>query len=107
MQHNLIWVLLVVAHETFVPVVPDSICKDGAGAVECSGCDTSTDGWVALETMFRVLVPEMERAVATSSTKGSMLGMEGDIINCVNLCSITRWSIAMTFEGEIRAVHAG
>lgn len=104
MQHDLVRVVLCVGHVTLAPVVPYSICKDGAARVELRGSDATTHLWVSLKTMFGIFVPEVESAVATSSAEGSMLGMERDIVNREYLGRGALRGLAMTLEREVGAV---
>ena len=103
MEHDLVGVVLGVAHEAFGPVVSDRVGKDGTAIIEGGGRDTTTDRRVSLEAVLRVLVPEVKRAVTTGSAEGTVLGVKGYIIHSMDLGGVSRGRVAVAFEGEVGA----
>lgn len=100
-EHDLVRVVLIVSHVALAPVVADGVRKDGAPGVERRRRDAASDRWVSLEPMLGVLVPEVERAVATGSGESAMLRVEGYVVDGVNLCRVTLGRVAMTLEGKV------
>jgi hypothetical protein len=78
MQHNLIGILRVISSITLVPVIRNSVGKDGSIVVEVCAGDAAADFGVAFETVLGVLVPEVECAVAAGGAEGAVDGVEGD-----------------------------
>lgn len=76
MQHDLVRILGRVVGISLAPVVAHSVGKDRAAVVECSRGDRATDFGVALETVFGVLVPKVECAIASRSAEGAVHGVE-------------------------------
>jgi len=102
-QHNLIRILRVIVSITLAPVVADGVGKDCARVVEVGRGDGAADLGVALETVLGVLVPEVKGSVATGCAERAVLGMEGDCVDCVDVCDVALIGhiLAMTPEGEV------
>jgi len=81
MHHDFVWVLWRVGRISFTPVVADSISKDLTASVECGSRDGATSRRVSLESMLSNPIPEVERAVGTSSAECAMLRVEGDCVD--------------------------
>lgn len=103
MQHNLNGIVLVVVLIALTPVVADSISEDRARCVERSGGDASSNVGISLQSVLRVLIPEMKRAIRSCRTERAVLGMDRDGIDGMRLDNIVDSRIAMTFEGEVRS----
>lgn len=80
MQHDLVRQLLCIGRVALAPVVADGVCENVPCAVEGSAGDGAPDGRIALETVLRVLIPEVEGAVTASGAEGTVDGVEGDIV---------------------------
>lgn len=105
MKHDLVGVLWIIVGVTLAPVVADSVGENAARAVEV-GCGYGAAHLrVALETMLRVLVPEVESSVATGSTECSMLRVEGDCVHGVNVGNVALIGYVLTvaLEGKVGA----
>ena len=88
---------------TSTPVISNGVRKDGAVVVESRRGDAATDFWVALKTVFGVLVPKVERTVGARGAESSVLGMERNSVDSVHFgdVALRRVLLAMAFEGEI------
>lgn len=75
-QHHLVRITRAVRKIAFAPVVSDSVCEDGAGAIKRGSCNATADRGVTLQPVLGVFIPEVECAIASSSTKRPMLGVE-------------------------------
>jgi len=108
MQHNFVGILGVVSNMSFTPIIRNSICKDRAVSVECSSGDGSAYGRIPFQSVFSILVPEVEGSVGTSSRECSVGRMEGNRINTEDVCAVvgpgSAGSFSMTLEGK---VHSG
>jgi hypothetical protein len=100
-QQNLVRVCRAVALVSLAPIVTDGVGKDGARLVERRRRDAASDIRVALQTVLGVLVPEVERAVAARRAKCSMLGVERDVIDRVDTCSVALRGISVALEREV------
>lgn len=98
MQHNLDWIALGVVLVALAPVVSNSISEDATVLVESRGGNAASDVGIPLETVLGVLVPEVERAVRSGSAKGSVDGMEGDIVDSMYIDDVVHRRISMAFE---------
>lgn len=85
MQHQLDGLLLVVGLVALGPVVTDRIGKDVTVFVELGRRDGPADVGVALEAVLGVLVPEVKRAVRAGGREGAVLGVEGDVVDRVDV----------------------
>lgn len=103
MEHDLVRVRGRVALVALAPVITNGVGKDAAGLVERCRGDAAADVGVALETVLRVLVPEVESAVATGCTKGTVLGVEGDVVDRVDGGGVALGGVAVALEGEVGA----
>lgn len=105
-QHDLVGVLWVVRSIALAPVVGYCIGEDTASSVEGSRADCASNLGVTLQSVFGVLVPEMESAIAACSTEGTVLWVEGDSVDRVDVRHVALvWRVrTMAFEAEIRAV---
>ena len=102
-QHHLGRVGRRVALEALAPVVADGVGKDGSGLVERRRRDASSDVGVALEPVLGILVPEVEGTVATRRAEGSVLRVERDVIDRVDVGDASLGGIAMALERKIGA----
>lgn len=105
MQHDFIRQLLCIGRIAFAPIVTDSVSEDIPGTIERGAGDRASDGGIALETMFGVLVPEVKGAVTAGGAEGAVLRMEGDGVDGVNVgdVAVIGGCFAMAFEAEIGA----
>jgi hypothetical protein len=105
MQLDLDWILGVVAAVALAPVVADGVRKYVAGTREGRGCDAATDLGIAFETVFGVLVPEVEGAIASGSAEGAVDRVERDCIDRVHFCdfALRRVRLAVALEGKVEA----
>lgn len=105
MQHNLVRQLLVVVLVAFAPVVADGIREDISCSAESCGGDAAAHGWVSLETMLGVLIPEVEGAVGTGGRESGVNWMPGDGIDGVDISYVVGGSVAVALEREVGAVQ--
>ncbi len=70
---------------TFTPIITDGISKDITRAIETGGGDRPPDGRVAFQTMFRVFIPEVKRAVGTRGGESAVDRVEGDGVDGVDI----------------------
>lgn len=105
MKHHLVGQLLGVGRVTLTPIVADSVCKDISSAVESGARNCSPDGRIPLQTMFGILVPEVEGTVTTGGAKGTMNRMEGDRVEGIDVVDVALVGRGLTvaFEAEIGA----
>lgn len=105
MKHHLVGQLLGVGRVALTPVVAHSVGKDVSSAVESGAGNCSPNGRIALQTMFRVLVPEVESAVTTGGAEGTVNRMEGDSIERINVVDVALIGrgLTVTFEAEVGA----
>lgn len=103
-KHDLVGVVLLVAHETLAPVVANGVGEDVAAAVESRGRDAAAHGGIPFEAVLGVLVPEVEGTITAGGTESAMLGVERDIIYGVDLGGgALRW-IPVALEREVGAI---
>jgi hypothetical protein len=76
MHHDLRWVCGLVGLVSLGPVVADGVTENGSIHVESGGRNRPIDLRVALETVLRILVPEMERAIRTCCAERSVNRVE-------------------------------
>lgn len=100
-EHDLVGVVLAVGHVALAPVVADGVREDGAARVEGGRRDAAADVRVPLEPVLRVLVPEVERAVATGRAEGPVLRVERDVVDGVHLGRVALGRVAVALEGEV------
>ena len=77
MQHDLVWILLVVKSVACAPVVANGVGKDIPRPVEIRRRDRSADFGVPLEAVLGVFVPEVEGAVGAGGAEGAVHRVEG------------------------------
>lgn len=90
MQHDLVDRLWRVDRVALAPIVADSIRENRPVVVERGRRDGPARLWVPFETMFGVLVPEVECAVASSCAEGALYGVEVDRVDGEAVCCIAR-----------------
>lgn len=102
-QHDLVGSLLGIGGVTLAPVVADRVSEDISSAVESGGSDRASDSGVTLETVLRILIPEVESTVRTSSAEGAVNGVERDSVNGVDIADIAVCGRGFTvaLEGEV------
>lgn len=105
MQHDLVGVRGRVALVALAPVVADGVGKDAARLVERCRRDAAADVGVALEAVLRVLVPEVEGAVATGCAEGAVLRVERDVVDGVHAGGVALGRVAVALEGEVGAAE--
>ncbi len=105
MEHDLVRVLWVVGGVTLAPVVTDSVGEDVAVEGEGGGDDGAADGWVALETMLGVLVPEVEGSVGAGGAEGAVDWVERDGVDGVDVVDVGCRRITVALEGEVQAIE--
>lgn len=103
-QHDLVGSLLGIGRVTLAPVVADRVSEDISSAVESGGSDGASDGGVTLETVLRILIPEVESTVGTCSAEGAVNGVERDSVNGVDIADVAVCGrgFTVTLEGEVR-----
>ncbi len=102
-KHDFVGILRVVPLVSLGPVVGDGVGEDGTVLVELGGGDATADIRVALETVLRVLVPEVERAVRPGRGEGAVDGVEGYVVDGIDVGYGSLGRVAVALEGEIRA----
>lgn len=103
-EHDLDGVGLRVVLVALAPVVTNGIGEDASVLVECRRGDAAADLGVSLESVFGVLVPEVEGAVRSSGAEGTVDGVEGDVVYGVDIGSVILGGISVALEGEVGAV---
>lgn len=76
MQHNLIRQLRRITLETLTPIITNRVREDIPRPRESRRADGPSHFWEPLESVFSVLVPEMEGAIAASRAEGAVDGVE-------------------------------
>lgn len=100
-QHHLVGVVLAVRHVALAPVVAHSVRKDVTARIEGRGRDASSHGRVALKSVLSVLIPEVECAIATGRAECSVLRVEGDVVDRVDLRDVALRRVAVALEREV------
>ncbi len=100
MQHDFIRPLGGIARVPLTPIVTDGVGKYVPGAIESCGRDGASHFRVALEAVLRVLVPEVEGAVAACGAKSAVYGMEGDGVDGEDVGSISLIGRCLTVAFE-------
>lgn len=103
MQHHLGRVVGGVTLVPLGPVVADGVGKDVTRLVEGGRGDAAADLRVALEAVLGVLVPEVERAVATGRAEGAVDRVERDVVDRVDIGDVALGLVAVALEGEVQA----
>jgi len=103
MQHHLRGISRAIALVPLAPIVTDGVRKYRALLVELRGCDTTADSWVPFETVFSILIPEVESTVAASGAERPVLGMEGDVVDGVDVGYVALRLVSVTLEREVQA----
>jgi hypothetical protein len=103
MQLNLDRIPLRIASKPLTPIIAHGIRKDISIFAEARGDDAATDFRVPLETVFGILVPEVECAVGAGGAEGAVLRVEGDAVYRVDFCGFAGGCVllAVAFEGEV------
>jgi hypothetical protein len=103
MQLDLHGITLIIPRIPLTPIIADSIRKDIAILAEARRDDGAAYFRIAFETVFGVLVPEMECAVRAGGAEGAVLGVEGDCVYGEDFCDVAlrRVLLAVAFEGEV------
>ena len=103
MQHNLVRHLRRVALEALTPIIANRIRKDIPTPREVSRSDTAPDLRKPFQSVLSILVPEMERAITASGAECAVDGVEGYVIDTVDIANVAlAWrSDAVALEGEI------
>lgn len=105
MKHNLVRRLLGVEVVALAPIVTDGIGKNVSRAVEpCRGDGTSHFG-VSFQSVFGVLVPEMESSVAACCAKGAVDRVEANGVDGEDVAdvAVVGRCLTMAFETEVVA----
>lgn len=104
MQHDLVDSLLGIGGVTLAPVVADGVSEDISITVESARSDRASDSGITLETVLRILIPEVESTIGTCSAEGTMDRVERDSVNGVDIADIAvcRWGFTVALEGEVR-----
>lgn len=89
MQHHFADILWCIFLKSLTPVVANRICEHRTLPIKRGRGDGSSDCWVALQSVLGIAIPEMKRAVTTSSGKGTMDGVERDCIDTVDIGHIS------------------
>lgn len=105
MQHHFIRRLRSVMCIALAPIIGNSICKDIPGPREAGRADCAPNARVPLQSVFSVLVPEVEGSVTAGGAKGAVLRVEGDGVHGVDITDIIGCArargLAVAFEGEV------
>lgn len=103
MQHDLIRQLGRVALKALTPIITDRVCEDIPRPRESRRADRPSHFREPLESVFSIFVPEMERAIAASRAEGAVDGVEGYVVDAVDVTDVAlvRRGDAMAFEGEV------
>lgn len=101
MHHDLVWVVWSVGLEALAPVVADGVGEDVAVEAEARARDWGADGWVALEAVLGVLVPEVESSVRAGCAEGAVDWVEGDGVDCVDAGDVAGWWVAVALERKV------
>ena len=104
MHHELDGHLLVVRLRALGPVVADGVCEDVAVPVKVGRRDASAHVGVTLEPVLGVLVPEVECAVRAGRREGAVDGMEGNVVDGVNVGDVSLGRVAVALKREVGAV---
>lgn len=85
------------------PIITYSIGKDIPIAVERCGANRASNLRVPLEPVLRILVPEMERAVAAGGAEGAVHRVERDGVDAVDFGDVAVGGVGLpvAFEGEV------
>jgi len=88
---------------SLTPVVADRVGKNVAIPVEGCGSNASTDLRIALESVLRIFVPEVESPVRSGRGKCTMNWMKRYGVDRKDLIHVTvgRVRLAMAFEGKV------
>lgn len=105
MQHDLDRVVLCVVLVALAPVIANGVGEDAAVLVKGRGRDATTHVRVAFKTVLSVLVPEVECAVGAGRAEGAVDGVEGDVVDGVDVGDAVGGRVTVTLEGEVGAGH--
>lgn len=92
---------------SLAPVVAHGIGKDVSTVAECGRWNLSSNLRIPLESVFSVLVPEMESAVRACSAECAMYRVERNGVDREDLVLIAvAWvRLAVAFEGEVESAN--
>ncbi len=85
MEHDLVRIIRSIVGITFAPIITDGICENITGAIETGRSNRPPHGRVTFQTMFRVFIPEMKRAVGARCRESAVDGVEGDGVDGVDV----------------------
>jgi len=94
---------------TLAPIVADRVRENVSRSVKVRAADGAADLRIALETVLGVLVPEVEGAVGACGAEGTVLWVETDGIDGVDVAgvAVVGVSLAMALEAEVFRVVLG
>ena len=103
MQHNLIHARRRMLRISLTPIITRRVRKDLSRPTERRRTDRLPNLRKTLESVFRILVPEVKRAVRPARAECAVYGMEGDGIDGEYVGDVARvgWCDAVAFEAEI------
>lgn len=103
MQHDLIRQLRRIALKTLTPIITNRVREDVSRPREGRRADRPSHFREPLESVFSILVPKMEGAVAASRAERAVDGVERYVVDTVDITDIPLvWrGDTMAFEGEI------
>lgn len=86
---------------TLGPIVAHSVCEYLPVRIEATFRDRLLHGFGRFQLGASVFVPETECAVRSDCGQGAMHGMEGDVVDRINVLNVRIRVHAMTFECKI------
>ncbi len=103
MQHDFVRQLRRIALKALAPIITDRVREDIPSPRESGRADRPSHFREPLESVLSILVPEMERAIAASRAEGAVDGVEGYVIDTVDITDVplVRRGDSMAFEGEV------
>ncbi len=105
MQHDFTGAPLCILLISLTPIIAHCICKNRPLSIERRSRDRCPDSRISLQSVLRIAVPEVKRAVTSRRREGTMDRMERDRIDGVDVRNVpirTRgWCISVAFEAEI------
>lgn len=105
MHHDLIGRLRRVICIPFTPIIANGIRENIPRLIKRGARNRAPDGRIPLQTMLGILIPEMERPIATRRAKRAVDGVKRNRVDRIHIADIAciRRAFAMAFETEIRA----
>lgn len=104
MQHHLDRIALRVLLVPLAPVVTNGVSKDATILVKLRRCNAASNVGVSLKTVLGILVPEVECAIRTRCAEGAVNGVEGNVVDGVDIDDVVDGGIAVAFERKVRTV---